>query len=282
MINCLGQFSLEINGRVVQRWRSGRSKNLFQYLLVNRNKLVLKESLHDVLWPDAEWSATSSSLKVAVHGLRQVLDAHKAIAPCDLEVVYQDFGYLLKTGDGVWIDFGEFEQLIAQAAAVESRNDLDRAAWAYEQAVTLYEGDFLIGETADWVGEQREWLRGSALRALNFLARYALRRGDEWRALGYCREGLKIDPCGEGFYRLTMLIHARRGELGQVERWYDLCVHRLRARLGVGPSPETTRLLGDAMAGVLRRGGKPVPLARVEESRSAVIGVSARAANQVR
>jgi len=239
----------------VKRWRGGRARSLFQYLLVNRNKLVLKERLYEVLWPHAEWSPSSSSLKVAVHALRRVLEVQGGEP--ELHASYQDFGYVLRVGPRVWIDFIEFEALAAKGAAAEARKDLSAAASYYQRAMSLYRGDFLVGETADWVDEQREWLRGTALRALDFLTSHALRAADEELVLEYCRSSLEIEACREEAYRMIMRIHAGRGELGQVLRWYGLCVDRLRTHLGVKPSPETDRVLQvtlNTSAGNVQRG----------------------------
>jgi two-component SAPR family response regulator len=248
-VNCLGRFSLDVEGHPVERWRAGRSRSLFQYLLVNKNKVVLKERLREVLWPHAEHAADSSSLKVAVHALRRTLAGPAGIGTEQLQVVYQDFGYLLRVKDSVWIDFAEFEELTAQARAAQARHDLDAAGRAYERAISLYRGDFLLGESADWVDEQREWLRGFVLRALEFLARRALEHGDLNRALDYYRRSLEIDPCREESYREIMLVHGRRGELGQVKRWYELCARRMRELLDTLPAPETDRVLVTSLSG---------------------------------
>ncbi|MBI3687544.1 MAG: winged helix-turn-helix domain-containing protein [Actinobacteria bacterium] len=241
-----------MDGNVVERWRAGRARCLFQYLLVNRNRIVPKDRLREVLWPHATWSSESSSLKVAVHALRQVLASQKGFSGQRLEVIYQDFGYLLRVDNDVWIDFCEFESAVDRARVAELRGDVAGAVEAYDRAVALYRGDFLIGETADWVTEQREWLRGAALRARSCLAEYELVRGNDGQALHHCRASLEIDPCREEIYEIVMLIHAGRGELIQVRRWYELCVQRLRTLLDASPSPALTRLLDDAQCGRYR------------------------------
>jgi two-component SAPR family response regulator len=248
VVNSLGKFSLEIAGHPVERWRAGRSRNLFQYLLVNKNKVVLKERLCEVLWPHVELKSGSSALKVVVHALRRTLAGADGTGDERLRVLYRDFGYMLQADDSVWIDFAEFEGLVQDASTAQSRHELDHAARAYERAVQLYQGDFLLGESADWVAEQREWLRGSVLRALEFLACAALGNGDLDRALVYYRRSLEIDPCREQSYRGIMLVHGRRGEPGQVKRWYELCVRRMREQLDALPAAETERLLAGSPA----------------------------------
>jgi two-component SAPR family response regulator len=248
-ISCLGHFAVEVHGRPVRRWYGGRARNLFQYLLVNRNMLVLKERLRAVLWPHAEQNRKSSSLKVAVHSLRQVLDANNGNAGHSLEIVYQNHGYMLKTGNDVWLDFGEFERLVGEARVAESRGDTGAALATHERAVALYRGDFLVGETASWVEEQRAWLRASAVRSLHVLACDALAHRESGRALQFCRQSLEIEAYREETYRTIMLAHAMCGQRSEVQRWYDLCANRLRSSVAVEPSSETQRVLREALRG---------------------------------
>lgn len=60
-----GSFSVSVDGLPVQRWRAGKSRSFFQYLALHRGRLMTRDQLRDALWPDAEWCASSSSLKVA-------------------------------------------------------------------------------------------------------------------------------------------------------------------------------------------------------------------------
>jgi len=112
-----GDFSVHVCGRPVERWRAGKARSLFQYLLVNRGRVVTRDKLYQVLWPDQEWSPTGSSLKVAMHGVRQVLHAVDSDEPA-VEIVNRDHGYLLKADD-VWLDLDEFSSAIDTARAAE-------------------------------------------------------------------------------------------------------------------------------------------------------------------
>lgn len=246
----LGSFAITLGDREPIQWKPSRCRLLFEYLLVNRNRVVLKERLCEVLWPDIEIVPGSSSLKVTVHALRRMLAA-SSIPPDQIQVAYQDYGYVLRVGSGVRIDYVEFEELAERARIAESRGDRDSAVALYERAIDLYQGDFLDGETADWVYEQREWLRSMALHALRFLAQDALVRGDLNGSAAYCRRMLEIDPSHEDAYRFLMTVHARRGELSAVKRWHQICVRRLREQLDVEPTEITNRVLVQALRGEL-------------------------------
>jgi two-component SAPR family response regulator len=250
-VRYLGDFSLLIDGQEVSRWRAGKTRSLFQYLLVNRDRLVLRERLQEVLWPGVDWSHNSSSLKVAVHALRQILkDIPQSGGRPVMEVCHQDYGYVLRAR-GIKVDFEELESQFNAAQAAEARGDTAEALRCCRRVSALYAGDFLPGESADWVQEQREWNRSIALRAIDRLRADALAREQYTEVITWCRRILDIDPYREQVYRLLMYVHGRFGELGSVNGWYELCARRLREELDADPAPATRRLHLRAMRGEL-------------------------------
>jgi two-component SAPR family response regulator len=251
-VHCLGAFSLTMRGREIERWRAGKARTLFQYLLVNRGRVVLRDKLYEVLWPEADSRPTSSSLRVAAHGLRQILGASPAAAAAaaPVRILHQDFGYLLEADD-LWVDFEDFEKLCAEAEALSTRGDHAGAAALDRKAVEMYTGDFLAGETAPWIEEHREWGRSMVLRPLDRLRADAVRRHDFVAALDWSRRVLEVDPYHEDTYQTLMSVHGRLGERGRVKRWHDLCVQRLRDELEVDPAPDTEQVFALAMSGQL-------------------------------
>ena len=252
-VQLLGTFSLTIDGKSVSRWRAGKARNLFQYLLIRRGRVVLRDKLYEVLWPEADGAPHSSSLKVAVHALRQILDAPAgSTGPGGVRIVREDFGYVLHA-DCIQVDLELFESKVEAGRAADRDGDVDGAVAHYTEAMALYAGDLLAGESAEWIVEQREWCRTLALRTLNRLASTAAARDDVGEVLTWCRRILELDPYQEKAYRLLMAAHGRAGEFGAVRRWHDLCVRRLRDELDVLPSSETGHVYLRAMAGDLRR-----------------------------
>lgn len=238
-VRCLGGFGVTVDGVPVPRWRAGKARNLFQFLLVNRNRLMPGDRLREVLWPG---TPQSSALKVAVHAVRRVLDELSA----DLTIVQDGGGYLLRA-TAVSVDAERVEALAGQAHAAARVGDQARALRLHSAVAHHYTGEFLIGEHADWVTQHREWLRATVLHSLRTLREHALRHGDFPDVLATCRRILELDPYAEDAYQSLMVWHARRGELGRVRSWYDLCEGRLGEQLDVEPSSRTKRILLDAM-----------------------------------
>lgn len=246
-VSCLGGFGFTNTGRPTDPWKPSRIRTLFAYLLINRNKVVLKEKLHHLLWPATPYDTEASGLKVTVHALRRALEARAGDADGAFDLSYQDYGYVLRIGGAVWFDVDEFEALANQTRIAEACNEVTTVNELCERAAAVYRGDFLAGENGEWVTEQREWLRSIALRVMHLLTRNAMTRGDTASATEHCRRTLDIDPCDEEAYRTLMLVHARRGELGQVKRWHDLCTRRLSEHLDIAPAEATDRLLHRAL-----------------------------------
>ncbi|WP_406410598.1 BTAD domain-containing putative transcriptional regulator [Streptomyces sp. NBC_01614] len=242
-IRFFGDFELTVNGAPVRRWRAGKARGLFQLLVIHRGQTVTRDRLYEALWPGSDRSAGDSSLKVAAHALRRVLDAHPD-SPCTsgIRLSYRDFGYILDVAD-LWSDVDRFRELVHTGLRAATAGDRGVARERLRSAVALYAGEFLRGENADWVVEQREYLRSLALRALEVLRADAAEREDFPELIEVCRSTLGIDRHYEETYRALMAAHGRRGEHACVRRWYDLCASRLREDLEVAPSPETDRLL---------------------------------------
>ena len=104
---CLGSFSLTIDGVRVEKWHAGKARGLFQLLLAHRGRVVLRDRICEALWPDLEWRPTTSSLKVAVFGVRRILATH-AGAECPVAVVSCRHGYQLR-GEEMRFDVADFE-----------------------------------------------------------------------------------------------------------------------------------------------------------------------------
>ncbi len=244
-VSLMGRFTAQIHGHAVHRWNAGKARNLFQYLVLNRGNVVPKERLKAVLWAGNESSRNSSSLKVAVHAVRKTLSrvqgGHDAIG-----IVHCDEGYMLHA-PSLWVDVEEFEELISQGKTAVMAGETAIARAAYTQAMALYRGDFLAGENADWIIEQREWCRALALPALIWLAEEALRRGDYCDVVHWSRRAVDLDPYREETYQLMMVMHGRDGNLGAVRSWYRMCEQRLRRDLGVPPNEHTERIYSEAL-----------------------------------
>ena len=241
----LGNFRLVVAGTELTSWKSGRARQLFQYLALQRNRPVPRETLLETLWSDPDAVAPDTSLKVAVHALRQTL----AQAPgCGLRLETTEAGYTLAAST-LWVDIEEFQQLTARAHFLERQDEQASALAAHRAAVDMYSGHFIAESYDDWVLLRRESLKDRYLLSVAKLADAAFDCRDYHGCLLYCEKLLEHDPCREDAYRRIMLCHARLGHPTRVRSWYELCIRTLRTELEAEPEPETHWLYERACRG---------------------------------
>lgn len=248
-VSCLGTFDLSVEGVPFDQWRSGKARSLFQFLISQRGKAISRDTLINALWPDTSVGAPGTSLKVAVHSLRQVFRRLKSPAPAP-KIICQGLGYRLVAPE-LWLDVEEFEHFYAVGRIHEQDGRASEAMNAYIRAAELYRGDFLEEEPDDWPAFRREHLKDQYLFTLTRLATMAQQGGDFQGAIGWCHRLLAKDRCREDTYRTLMVCHAHLGQRSRVRRWYELCVQTLREELDCQPEPETERVFRRALEGKL-------------------------------
>ncbi|GLX47278.1 SARP family transcriptional regulator [Streptomyces hygroscopicus subsp. hygroscopicus] len=246
----LGRFATSVGGMPVERWRAGKSRSFFQYLMLHRNRVMTRDQLRDALWPEAEWHASSSSLKVACCGARSTLGASKNVegAGSPIRLLHRDGGYLLDADD-TWCDIEEFRDRVHEGMQHRSHGRADQAAESLTRAIALYHGDFLAGQDEDWIAEAREYYRSLALGALDVLRSTAMERGDSDEVVALGQRTLQIDALHEPTYQDLIRVAGLLGQPEQAMRWYQLCERRLHRLIGVEPSTDTRRTLNQVLNG---------------------------------
>jgi DNA-binding SARP family transcriptional activator len=138
--------------------------------------------------------------------------------------------------DVVWIDALAFEDLIA---AGNQAGDRESAIAYYEQALTLYQGDFLPERRyEDWSSAERERLQVLALGLMTALAELLL-KSSPLESIRLTQHALAIDPIWENAYRIQMEAYLAQGNRPMALRTYQQCVEVLQSELDIAPLPET-------------------------------------------
>jgi DNA-binding SARP family transcriptional activator len=233
---CLGGFRLVVGGRGLEQAKSGKTRALLQYLVNHANRPVSRDLLIDTLWPNPDAEAAGTSLRVAVHALRQLLQTQSRGL---VAVEAHSAAYQLAV-PSLWLDVDEFAACCAQGRQLRDAGELGQAMHAYARASQLYRGEFLAGAGEAWAIVRREGLRDQYLFVLERLAEAALQARDFEVCMHYAQRLLEEDRCRESAYRLLMVCHAQAGQRGRVRSWYEVCVQTLRAELGVTPEDATT------------------------------------------
>lgn len=250
-----GRFGLVGAGAGIDiaKWPRRHAAILFKYLVAHLGRLVHRERLIEMLWPEADERQGRERLKVTVYALRKGLRA-AGVTTDVLETVGQSYG-LKKSA--IWVDREVYERLINQGSKLERQKQHDEAIRCFEQAQRLYLGNYMSDEPyADWCAEDRERLLEIHLDLLARLSRLYAGRGDYAKAAQSCRTALVHEPCRESFHRTLMEILVRLGRADWAIAQFHRCERLLAEQLGVEPMPETCRLFDDIMAARDRKRAK--------------------------
>ena len=238
-IRLFGSLDLERDGHALARFPSRKVRDLFTYLILNRETTHSREHLAGVFWGDSDEDRARHSLNTALWRLNGVLAEGAAErGRALLRVTPQEIGF--NPAAEYWLDVAEFE---SRCALADSCSNADQQAALYSQAVTFYGGDLLADCYEEWCISERERLQCLYLRALGQLLKYHSRRECTESAIDCARRILVADSLREEVHRELIQLYLASGQPASALRQYRVCEELLQRELAVAPMPETQALL---------------------------------------
>ena len=236
----LGVFGVYHQGKIISDWATRKSKSLFKYLLMNREKPVPKEILMEVFWPDSDETAARNNLNVTIYNLRQVLSNSDNTMSY---VLYQDDCYYLNPDLLIWFDYEVFNQHYQRGVCLHQQAQFEEAVRQFQTAELVYRGElFEEDRYDDWLLPRRESAHNHYVQVLAHLAKHAYEREQYMECINLCLKLLGVDDCLEDSYRLLMQSYMKQGQNHLAMRQYYTCIQTLEDELGVLPSQDTVAL----------------------------------------
>ncbi len=237
-VRALGSATVLLNGRLVTKtnWDSAASKELFFFLLAHPQGLR-KEQILATLWADTPPAKANGIFHSTAWRMRRALDPE-----C---LVYENGLYRINRAMGLAYDVAQFEQLIREA---ESESAEELKAEYLQQAIALYQGDYLEDVYGDWCAPPRAELLRQYLAALLTLVRLYAERAEIGKATALCRKILDKDSFREDVYRELMRLQVKSGNPTAALRTYQRCVEVLE-EAHLAPSADTRALAEQIMSG---------------------------------
>lgn len=240
-VACLGHFEAKVDGLTVRSrdWRSGNSKVVLAYLLLNPAGAT-KDQLLSVLYPDEE--PARSAIHTVIGRLRQALEPHLGKGSASRFILFQDGRYYLNRGLNLRFDVMEFQQA-CQEARNPSLSESERRACLLE-AIRLYRGPFMEEfQALTWCMIEGERIRRLAIGAYEGLFAW-LAKHHEWTELEAFSDALlTLEPCSELAYRAKMVALVMRDRWEDALRVGQLAIQVLMNSLRQAPEPETNELI---------------------------------------
>lgn len=219
-ICCFGALAFEV-GDIPSRttkWRTRKAQELFAYLLHYRNRLVERDVIIEMLWPDFDTVRASQQLYTTIYHIRKTLQSLGFEA---VRITSNEAGYTLDLGE-TEIDIEQWEQQAERLGEPHHKRLQD-----YERVLELYKGHYLGELEYPWAEHERERLRRLWLK-------HAYRLGQLYQERGLASEVIKLllriqkfQPYEEDTYFSLMKLYSELGDDSGVQEQYELLLSSL-------------------------------------------------------
>jgi DNA-binding SARP family transcriptional activator len=248
-IQCLGPLSITLGQEAVDvKALKRRKAGLLLVTLLSTDHPVPREQVVDRLWPNLDQAAADTSLRVALHHLRRLLEPHLG-GEAKSRYIQTERGLIwFSRQPEVAVDLDQFRAALTHAEAAVSAGDRPATARSYEQACRLYRSDLAADDPySPALQELRTTFRFRLLAALDWLGQYYWNEAkDPARAILIFQQRLVWDEAGESAHQALMRIYLENGQAAEALRQYAACREAL-VQLEALPSRTTESLLRQAI-----------------------------------
>jgi two-component SAPR family response regulator len=236
VVRCLGPLRVLVAGEEIsqERWVSTKARDLLAYFITLRGERIPAERVFDAIWTDKAGRGRTA-FHTALSRLRNALRTNR---PTPRFILVETGEYWLDTA-AFSVDVDEFDAALAKARAASGQEA--SARW-YEQAISLYRGEYLDNLYYDWVFPERRRLTQAYLAALCALADFHFTRERYTNALELLQRALRVDNLSEDLHCQAMRVYAALGDRTGLAHQYQDLQQALFADLGLQPLASTTRL----------------------------------------
>jgi DNA-binding SARP family transcriptional activator/predicted ATPase len=238
-VRLLGTLQVTLDGAPLTGFESDKERVLLAYLVEESQQPHRREKLAGLLWPERTEAAARSNLRRVLSNLRRLLGDRVQSGPPFLLVTDQTIRF--NPGCDAWIDGLSFGKRLSPHGQQSSTR--------LEEAVRLYQGDFLEGFSVadspaceEWIVLCRERYQRLMMDALHRLVEEYERQGRYEHALQLAWRQLDLEPWWEEAHQQLIRLLALSGRRSEALAQYVKCRRALADELDVEPSPETTGL----------------------------------------
>ena len=196
--------------------------------------MITRSALVDAIWPLKPPASVDTALSALISKLRKALGSDTMSGRGDVRLVLSD----------AWVDVEAAAEAIHRAEGAVGRGAWAEAWGPGRVALHIVRREFLPGESAAWVEDERRLLAEIELRALECIATSSLELGptELESAVRSGRDLVRLAPLRESGYRALMRALAAEGNDAEALGVYERLRVRLREDLGVAPSAPTQEL----------------------------------------
>ncbi len=234
-IHTFGHFDVTINGREIsnENWQRKKARDIFKILLIHHQQSVSADELIDTLWTDTTGRNLIPTLWNCVTYIRKALEPKLKPREPSTYIKIAGKNYLLDLGSGAEIDFIAFKDLLARG---NKQKSLLSKIQLYEQAVELYQGDFLKEDAfEEWASYERESMKELYLHAMIEIGNFHAYNGNLPDAITFARRAIETDRVYEEGYELLFTALAGNNQTSELFKAWKSCQLFYNKELGSTP-----------------------------------------------
>jgi LuxR family maltose regulon positive regulatory protein len=236
IIKTLGAFQVFAGNEEIsqERWVSTKARDMLAYFITFRGERIPADRVFDGIWAE-KGGRGLTAFHTALSRLRSALKT----AENSPRLILVEAGDYRIDAARFTIDVDEFDTALANARA--STND-EATARYYQQAINLYNGEYLQNFYYDWIFPERRRLTQAYLGSLRTLAdhHYAHRRYT--RSLELLERALRVDSLQEDLHCQALRAYAALGDRAGLINQYQELKRVLAKELDMVPLPATEAL----------------------------------------
>lgn len=229
VLTCMADIGMiDEKGKLIElSWRTSKAKELFAYLVHEKERAPSKEQLQDLLWPDLDADKAMANLHTTVYQIRQMLKS----VELPIQIMYTGGRYRVDM-DGVKLDVELWEEGLNQAAIVGDEGQLFRLL------LEGYRGDYYQVEDYLWAENERERLRIKWLQHASDLAARLEQINLPVDAIRLYSAVQAKFPVWEASYLGLMRAYDKMGNAAEVKNQFTKLQRILEDELGMQPERE--------------------------------------------
>lgn len=219
LIRLMGNVETVKHGEVVDfKWRSGKIRELFAFLLHHRKRSVSKYEIFDSVLPEEEEEKSNAALNMILYRLRSRLASNEL----PITIKFQDEAYRLILGDEVQVDLDLWEKHLNAMPEVTSQN-LNHCL----RFLDLVKGPYMKNLDYPWLVDKHDIIMEKYVERLRKIADYYNKHEKYEHALEFYRKIYDLDPLNEWvitrmlkIYNFQMKENAAKNLLAEIKEIY--------------------------------------------------------------
>ncbi len=232
-VRLLGGFRVLL-GEKQARFSTRKAESLFAYLLLNRGRPIMRESIASVFWPDSLETRARKNLNTTLWRIRKAIGDE---AP-GLEISVDERSLSLRIDDDVDVDLFRFHDMLASSKKLQGKRPVEEL----KEIEKIYYGDLMEGCSDEWCEEERRYTRGQYVGLLKDIVLACKDARDYQTGADYAQRVTAVDSLDEDGHRELMLLLYLSGNRTAALRQYECLRKLLREELGVEPTISTAEL----------------------------------------